>query len=90
MLKKLSVKLALENLVYWQFIGIANDIYECPSNRIEYSIHVGEAMNLGLYETEIVDYTIRKLGEELLLPWYKRPTFWLLLKLTIKRAFRII
>jgi len=86
----ISVKKLYDNLEYWKFIGIAKDIYECPDNRLEYKPYVDLAKRNGLYEDEIVKFTICGLENELCMPWYDRPTFWYLIKLTIKRAFRII
>lgn len=66
------IKKLIDELEYWEFIGIDSDIYQCPDHRLEYKPFVVEAKNLGLYEKEITKYVLNKLYLELQKPWYKR------------------
>lgn len=79
----LSVQKLYDDLDYWKMIGIASDIYEARTQRPEYIHYVLEAEAKGAFENEIIDYTLLKLSLELKMKWYKRPTFWRLLKCKI-------
>ena len=83
-LDKFSVQKQYDILDEWNFIGIASDIYEMKSQRKEYQHLVSEAEDIGLFDTEIIAYVLKKLEYELTLPWYKRPTTWHLVKLFFK------
>ncbi len=84
-LKKLSVKKLIEDLEYWIFIGIGNDLLELKSQREEYSIYIEEAIKLRIPEQDIPKYVLIRLKDELYEPFFMRPTFWLLVKLLFKK-----
>ena len=79
--ERLSVKKLHDDLEYWIFIGIGDDIVRLKSQRLEYAPLVEQFS--GDYEAVLV-----ALKFELKLPWYQRPTFWHLVKLNFKRFFR--
>jgi len=89
-MKSLSVKYLYNTLDEWIFINIDSDIYECKKQRLEYIHLVEEAEKHGLQGKEISNFVLFKLDHELKLKWYKRPTFWHLVRLNLKRILRII
>ena len=89
MIDSLSVRKLYENLEYWIFIGIGDDIIYMPNQRLEYQHLVNKYKVLG-DDLEILKLVMHDLKDELALPWYKRPTFRVLLKLKIKRILHMI
>lgn len=82
-----SVKKLYDDLQYWIFIGIGDDIVDMPTNRIEYQHLVIRAIwdrkNSNIATPNLV---LQYLKEETLEPWYKQRTFWVLVKLYILRV----
>lgn len=91
-----SVQKLYNDLDYWIFIGIGSDIVDMPIGRMEYQ-HLVKQNKFKAYEwvngqvssvipnDNIPNSVLADLAKELKLPWYKRPTFWHLVKLNIKR-----
>jgi hypothetical protein len=73
-----SVKKLKDDLEYWIFIGIGDDLIELRDQRLEYAPLIDK---WGEPKSVLV-----ALNQELKLPWYKRPTFWHLVRLNIKRT----
>jgi hypothetical protein len=73
-----SVKKLYEDLEYWIFIGIGDDIIDFKDQRPEYRALVDK-----WGEPKLV---LVALKEELKLPFYKRPTFWHLLKVNFRKV----
>lgn len=85
-LDKFSVKKLRDDLDYWIYIGIGDDIIELKSQRLEYK-HLVERYQ---HRPDCVPQVLWALEHELSLPWFKRPTFWHLVKLNLKRTLHII
>lgn len=73
----LSVKKLRDDLELWIQLGIDSDIVDMPDLRPEYQHLLDKYKN-----TQSV---LTALNIECRLPWYKRPTFWRLLKLEITK-----
>lgn len=86
----LSVKKLAEDLDYWKMIGIDEDIYLSPNQRLEYYPLVQEAKRLHYYGQEISEYVLLKLILESKKPWYKQKYLIYLIKLKIKKFFGMI
>lgn len=84
----LTVKKLYDDLDCWIHIGIADDIVKLPEHRPEYQHLVRKAVRLTTDEENIPVIVLYKLSHELKKPWFMRPTFWVLLKLSIKRIFK--
>lgn len=84
-IEKFSIKKLRDDLEYWIFIHIGNDIVELKSQRLEYKHLVEEAQKNQIFD--IPNFVLESLDRELLLPWFKRRTFWHLVKLNIRRLF---
>lgn len=76
-----SVKKLRDDLEYWIFIGIGEDIIDFKDQRPEYRHLVDK--------WDEPKHVLVALNEELKLPWYKRPTFWHLMKINMKRILRL-
>lgn len=75
-----SVKKLHDDLEYWIFIGIGDDIIELQEQRLEYKPLVQKYND--------PSHVLSALRYELELPWYKRPTFWHLVRLNLKRLIK--
>lgn len=82
-LERFSVKKLHDDLDYWIMIKIGDDIVTLKSQRQEYQPLVEK------YRGD-VEGVLVALKFELKLPWYKRPTFWHLVRLNFKRLLRIV
>ena len=93
-LQNFSVTKLRDDLVYWIFINCGEDIIVLRDQRIEYQHLVKEAklkmLDKKLTYAEIPLWVQTKLDLELKNPWYKRPTFWHLVKLYFKKKMRIL
>lgn len=89
MFSSLSVKRLYDELDYWIFIGIGEDIVLMPKSRPEYQ-HLVYKHKLFLDDSEVPRAVLADLSLELKNPWYKRKTLWHLLSLNLKRFFGII
>lgn len=83
----ISVKNLFDELDYWTHIGIADDIVKIPDQRPEYQHLVSKAKLATIEPENIPILVLSYLLKELEKPWYMRPTFWVLLKLKIKKYF---
>ena len=83
-----SVKKLRDDLDYWIFIHIGNDIVDFRYQRLEYYHLVAKAEQNGV--EDIPKWVLKQLDHELKLNWFNRPTFWHLVKLNFKRIMRII
>lgn len=84
-----KVEKLVEDLEYWIFIGMADDIIECPRQRIEYQHYVDKYRDRDYNDIpKLVLADLKKEVESF--PWYKRPTFWKLIILNFKKVLRII
>ena len=83
--ERFSVKKLYEDLEYWIFIGIGSDIVDLKYQRPEYSHLVEKFKN---YPDETPKLALGVLREELKRPWYKRPSFWHLVKLNLGRLWK--
>jgi hypothetical protein len=88
---RFSVQKMYDDLDYWIFIGIGDDIVDLGSQRAEYERLVKRA----IWDRErssdgIPKAVLSYLQEETLKPWYLCPTFWHLVWLNFKRLLRII
>jgi hypothetical protein len=70
-----------DDLDYWIFIGIGDDIVTLKDQRPEYLPLVEKFKGNP-------DVVLIALKQELAQSWYSRPTFWHLVKLNIKRMFQ--
>lgn len=73
----LSVEKLRDDLELWIQLGIADDVVRFPDLRPEYQELVAKYKN-----TESI---LTALKIECRLPWYKRPTQWVLIKLFLFR-----
>ena len=79
--ERFSVQKLYDDLDYWIFIGIGQDIVDFKSQRPEYAPLVDLYSN----EENIPMSVLFHLREELQYPWYARPSFWRLVKISIRR-----
>ena len=87
---KFSVKKLRDDLDYWIFIGIGDDIVRFKNQRLEYKHLVDKwiiSESLFPCGLTIPQAVLCCIENELTKPWYKRPTFWHLVRLQIKRLF---
>lgn len=73
----LDVEKLRDDLELWIQLGIDDDIVRLPDLRPEYQHLIAQYKN-----TESV---LTALKAECRLPWYKRPTFWKLLRMKVTR-----
>lgn len=85
LLERFSVKKLYDDLEYWIFIGIGDDIVELKSQRPEYK-HLVELFRD--YPQETPQLVLGTLREELKQPVLFRKTFWHLVKLNFLRLLR--
>ena len=81
-LSRFSVQKLHDDLDYWIHIGMGDDIVDLKTQRIEYQTLVEQSKTT--QNDDIPTMVLLLLKNELKLPWYKRPTFWQLLKLALK------
>lgn len=84
----ISIWKMIYDLEYWIHIQTANDIVDCPGNRQEYQHLVQEQKDLKIEPEYIPGKVLIRLKQEADIPWYKRRTFWICLKLWITRKIR--
>lgn len=96
--EKFSVKKLHDDLDYWIFIQCGEDIVELKDQRAEYQHLVqknrfkcekfinGTCVSV-VRNDDIPMDVLKDLALELKLPFYKRPTFWHLVRLNFKRLF---
>lgn len=78
-----SIWKLIYDLEYWIFIQTADDIVNCPDNRKEFQHLVKEFQSLKTPVENIPAKVLIRLKQEADLPFWKRPTFWVCLKLWI-------
>lgn len=83
----ISIWKLIYDLDYWLHIGTGDDIVNCPDNRPEFQHLVKEFKAQNVPADKIPGKVLIRLKQEAELPWYKRPTFWRLVKLFFKRLF---
>lgn len=81
--ERFSVQKLYDNLDYWIFIGIGQDIVDFKSQRPEYA----PLVDLYQKEENIPMSVLFHLRDELNYPWYLRPSFWRLVKINLRRLF---
>jgi hypothetical protein len=79
MIKALSVKKLRDELEYWIFINIGQDIVDLKSQRQEYAHLVDQAQREKV--EDVPNRVLELLDLELKRPWWKRRTFWRLVGL---------
>lgn len=84
-MKSVSVKRLYDELDYWIQIGIGEDIFIAPSNRMEYQHLAIKFKDVDLDPNEKAKLVLIELHQELKRPWFMRPTFWQLLWIYIAR-----
>ena len=84
-----SIWKLIYELEYWIQIGTGDDIVNCPDNRPEYSHLVAKLIEQKVPKEKIPAKALLILKEESSLPFWKSPTFWHLLKFSIKKLLRL-
>ncbi|MGZ3796476.1 MAG: hypothetical protein ACXVB1_08930 [Pseudobdellovibrionaceae bacterium] len=84
----ISIWKLIYELEYWIQIGIADDIVRSPASRPEYQHLVQEFKDAKVLNENIPSRVVVRLKQEAKLPFYKQPTFWHLVRLSIKRIFK--
>lgn len=82
--ERFSVKKLKEDLEYWIFIGIGEDIIELKHQRLEYKPLVEKYAK----HEDCVAKVLWHLEGETRKPWYKQKMFWYLVKLNFLRLLR--
>lgn len=83
-----SIWKMIYDLEHWIEIGIGDDIIRARTSRPEYQVLVQNLLDQQVPPEKIPGKVLVSLKEEADLPFYKRPTFWLIVRLTIKRMFK--
>lgn len=81
----ISIWKLIYELEYWIMIGTGNDIVDSPDNRPEYQHLVSEFKAQKVAPEKIPGKVLIALKKEAEIPFYFRPTFWRLVKLSIKK-----
>jgi hypothetical protein len=84
----ISIWKLIYDLEYWIHIQTADDIVNCPDNRREFQHLVREFQDLKTPVEQIPGKVLVRLKREADLPFWKRPTFWVCLKLWIFKGIR--
>lgn len=84
-----SIWKLIYELEYWLHIGTGADIVDCPDNRPEYQHLVSKLKAKHVPKEKIPTEVLLEMKKEAELPFYRRPTFWHLLKLQFKRTLRL-
>lgn len=84
----ITVQKMRDDLDYWIHIGIGDDIIFAPKARAEYQHLVKPLREQKIAEEAIPAIVLEALDREMKLPWYRRPTFWRIIRITILKAFR--
>lgn len=82
----ISIWKLIYELEYWIMIGTGEDIVNCPDNRKEYAHYVAEFRSQKVQPDKIPGKTLIALKKEADLPFYRRRTFWHLVKLKLGLA----
>ena len=82
----ISIWKLIYELEYWIMIGTGDDIVRCPDNRPEYRHLVDRLKADKVPDHKIPAEVLVSLKNEAKLPMLKRPTFWHLVKLSLKRS----
>lgn len=85
----ISIKKLIDDLDYWEFIGIDSDIVDMRNQRPEYKPFVEQAEAFKLEGKQITYHVLESLKAELTKPWYSRYKLYLL-KLTVIKLLRKI
>jgi len=80
-----SIWKMIYDLEYWIHIQTADDIINCPDNRREFQHLVQEFQALKTPVEQIPGKVLIRLKQEAEIPFWKRRTFWVCLKLWIFR-----
>lgn len=83
-----SIWKLIYELEYWIMIGTGEDIVNCPDNRPEYQHLVTRFKDQKVIPAKIPERVLLQLKKEADLPFWKRPTFWHLVRVAIRRLFR--
>lgn len=81
----MSIWKLIYELEYWIQIGTGDDIVNCPDNRPEYQHLVSEFKTQKVPSDKIPGKVLLALKDESKLSVWKSPTFWALVKLTLKK-----
>lgn len=84
----ISIWRLIYELEYWIQIGIADDVVRVPESRQEYAHLVKEFKAQHIPDEFIPGRIVVRLKQEAKLPFYKQPTFWHLVKLSIRKLFK--
>lgn len=85
----ISIWKLIYDLEYWIHIGTGDDIVNCPGNRREFQHLVNEQKELETPTEKIPGKVLIALHKEASLPFWKRRTFWVLVRLWIKKIVRL-
>lgn len=83
----ISIWKMIYDLEYWIHIQTGDDIVRCPDNRGEYQHLVQKFRAQKMEDEKIPANVLVALKAEAELPFWKRPTFWHVVKLALKKRF---
>lgn len=81
----MSIWKMIYDLEYWIHIGTGGDIVSSPDNRKEFQHIVSELKYQKIPDERIPAEVVTRLKQEARKPFYKRATFWHLVKLSLKK-----
>ena len=84
----ISIWQLIYDLDYWIHIHTADDIVNCPDNRREYQHLVRQCKKANVAVEKIPIKVLGLLKQEADLSWWKRPTFWVCLKLWLFKGIK--
>lgn len=84
----ISIWQMIYELEFWISIGTGDDIVRCPDQRKEYQHIVQMLKDQKVQDEFIPGRVVAHLKAEARLPFYKRKTFWVLLKMLLRHPLK--